>query len=61
MLNLDKKEEILETMSELFAQKGYNTSMSDISKKVGIKVQSTYSHYESKDQIVYLSLGKRDK
>lgn len=55
---MDKKEEILEAMTELFAQKGYNTSMSDISKKVGIKVQSIYSHYESKDQIVYLVLKK---
>ncbi|MPM75802.1 hypothetical protein SDC9_122796 [bioreactor metagenome] len=55
---MDKKEEILVTMTELFAQKGYNTSMSDISKKVGIKVQSIYSHYESKDQIVYLVLKK---
>ena len=53
-----KKEEIIEAMYEIFAIKGYNASMSDISKKVGIKPQSIYSHFESKDQIVWLALEK---
>lgn len=58
MIILDKKEEIIEAMYELFAEKGYNTSMSDISKKVGIKPQSIYSHFESKDQIICLTLER---
>lgn len=55
---MDKKEEIIKAMYEVFAEKGYSTSMSDISKKVGIKPQSIYSHFESKDQIVWLALEK---
>lgn len=55
---MDKKEEIIEIMTELFAEKGYNASMADIAKKVGIKVQSIYSHYESKDQIICMVLDR---
>lgn len=55
---MDKKERIIKAMYEVFAEKGHSASMSDISKKVGIKPQSMYSHFESKDQIVWLALEK---
>lgn len=51
---MDKKDQILEATDSLFADKGYNVSMSDIAKRVGIKVPSIYSHYTSKDEIILL-------
>ncbi len=51
---MDKKEEILNAVDLLFANKGYNLSMSDIAKDVGIKVPSIYSHYTGKDAIILL-------
>ena len=50
------KQKIIQVVGELFAEKGYMLSMSDISERVGIKVPSIYSHFESKDQIVYLAI-----
>jgi len=55
---MDTKDEILNEAFKLFAEKGYNTSMSDIAKKVGIKVPSIYSHFQSKDAIIYLVMIK---
>ena len=51
---MDTKDEILNATFNLFAEKGYNTSMSDIAKKVGIKVPSIYSHFQSKDELIWL-------
>ena len=51
---MDNKEKILETSDMLFSDKGYNLSMSDIAKEVGIKVPSIYSHYSGKDEIILL-------
>ena len=51
---MNTKEEILNATFKLFSEKGYNTSMSDIAKKVGIKVPSIYSHFESKGEIICL-------
>ena len=53
---MDTKREIVLAMKEVFAEKGYMASMSDISKIVGIKVPSIYSHYQSKDEIIYLCI-----
>lgn len=55
---MDKKEEIMHVTYEMFAEKGYNTSMSDIAKAVGIKVPSIYSHFQSKEEIIYLVMNK---
>lgn len=55
---MNKKAEILEAMHEMFSEKGYNTSMLDLSKKTGIKPQSIYSHFQSKDEIVWLTLSE---
>ena len=52
----DTKMEIILAMKEEFALKGYMASMSDISKRVGIKVPSIYSHFKSKDEIVLLCI-----
>ena len=52
----DTKREIILAMKEEFSLKGYMASMSDISKRVGIKVPSIYSHFKSKDEIVLLCI-----
>lgn len=52
----DTKKEIILAMKTEFALKGYMASMSDISKKVGIKVPSIYSHFKGKDEIVLLAI-----
>lgn len=57
----DTKQEILDATFHLFAEKGYHTSMSDISKKVGIKVPSIYSHFKSKDEIIYIVMEREIK
>ena len=51
---MDTKREIVLAMKEVFAEKGYMASISDVSKIVGIKVPSIYSQYHSKDEIIYL-------
>lgn len=55
---MEKKEEILEAAYKHFSRKGYNVSMADIAKEVGIKPPSLYSHFTSKDEIVYLIVEK---
>jgi len=56
--NMSKKDEIIDATSELFAEKGYELSMSDIAARVGIKTPSLYSHFESKDEIIGIVLEK---
>jgi len=51
---MDKKNQILEAADILFAEEGYNLSMSEIAKEVGIKVPSIYSHYSGKDEIIFI-------
>lgn len=55
---MNKKNMILDVADELFANNGYNVSMSDIAKKVGIKVPSIYSHYTNKDEIILLIIER---
>ncbi|MBU3104665.1 TetR/AcrR family transcriptional regulator [Clostridium gasigenes] len=55
---MGKKEEILEAAYKHFSKRGYNVSMADIAKEVGIKTPSLYSHFISKDEIVYLIVEK---
>jgi Transcriptional regulator len=54
----NKKEEILDIVKGLFSQKGYMLSMSDIAECVKIKVPSLYSHFSSKDEIIYKVVEK---
>ncbi|MEA4987164.1 MAG: TetR/AcrR family transcriptional regulator [Anaerovorax sp.] len=49
---MGKKEEILNVAHMLFSEKGYNLSMSELSKAVKIKTPSLYSHFRSKEEIV---------
>lgn len=51
---MENKDKILDATDLLFADRGYNLSMSDIAKEVGIKVPSIYSHYSGKDEIILL-------
>lgn len=53
---MDTKTKIINAMTQLFSIKGYMASMSDISKIVGIKVSSIYSHFKGKDEILYLAI-----
>lgn len=46
------KDKIKQKALTLFVQRGYNgTSLSDIGKEVGIKKQSIYTHFKSKDDL----------
>lgn len=53
---MDKKQEIIEAAFELFCEKGYHLSLSEIANAVGIKTPSLYSHYKSKDEILELMI-----
>lgn len=55
---MSKRDEIIDIMFFLFAEKGYNASMSDLAKLVKIKVPSIYSHFSSKDEIILLVIEK---
>lgn len=50
-----KKNEIILASVKLFSEKGYSLTISDISKAVFLKPSSIYSHFESKDQIIFES------
>jgi len=53
-----KKEDIIEATFFLFAENGYHTTVDDISRKVKLKRQSLYSHFSSKDEIIWLTIEK---
>jgi len=55
-LDLDKKQEIIEAAFELFCEKGYHLTMSEIANAVGIKTPSLYSHFNNKDEILELMI-----
>lgn len=49
-----RKEQILQVATVLFSQKGYvAASMRDLAELLNIKPASLYSHYESKDEILW--------
>ncbi|MEL6649295.1 MAG: TetR/AcrR family transcriptional regulator [Bacteroidota bacterium] len=50
----DRKQEILQTATRLFSEKGFLAStMRDLAKLLNIQPPSLYSHYESKDEILW--------
>ncbi|MEL6675712.1 MAG: TetR/AcrR family transcriptional regulator [Bacteroidota bacterium] len=50
----DRKAEILQAATQLFSQKGYlATSMRDLAEVLDIKPASLYSHYVSKDEMLW--------
>ena len=55
---MNKKEEILEATCYYFSKYGYNASLSDIAKRVGIKTPSLYSHFENKGHLFYLAVER---
>ena len=53
MKNCNKKEEIISTGSKLIIEKGYlNTSIQDITSKMGIAKGSFYTYFKSKDEFI---------
>ncbi len=49
----DRRNEILETASALFAQKGFDdTSVNDILEKIGIAKGTFYYHFKSKEEVL---------
>ncbi len=57
-MGMDRKEEVINAAFYLFAEKGYQLSMAEIAKQVGIKTPSLYSHFKSKDEIIYRMVEK---
>lgn len=53
---MEKKKEIISAANELFSEKGYNLSMSEIANAVKIKTPSLYSHFSSKEEIVEIMI-----
>lgn len=53
---MDKKQEIIEASFELFCEKGYHLSLSEIASAVGIKTPSLYSHFKNKDELLELMI-----
>ncbi|ABW18158.1 TetR/AcrR family transcriptional regulator [Alkaliphilus oremlandii] len=51
---MDKKHEILKAAFDIFCEKGYNLSVSELAGAVKIKTPSLYSHFGSKDEIIEL-------
>ncbi len=48
------RDEIFEAIAKLFKEKGfYNTSIKDISEKVGLKGGSLYYHIKSKEDALF--------
>lgn len=48
---MDRKDGLLQIARDLFTEKGYETSLSDIAAVAGMKVPSLYSHFSSKDEL----------
>ena len=49
----DRKEEIFETASQLFGERGFNAvSMRDLAEALGIKAASLYNHISSKQELL---------
>jgi TetR/AcrR family transcriptional regulator len=47
-----RKEEILSTATQLFAERGYEgASMGDLAERVGLRKASLFHHYASKDEL----------
>lgn len=53
---MGKKQEIINAAYKLFTEKGYSLSMSEIAKAVRIKTPSIYSHFQSKEEMIELTI-----
>ncbi|WP_300531322.1 TetR/AcrR family transcriptional regulator [Peptacetobacter sp.] len=55
----ERKQEILETAMQLFAEKGYEkTSISDIAKKIGVAQGLCYRYFPSKDILFQTAINE---
>jgi AcrR family transcriptional regulator len=53
---------ILETASQVFAEKGYNdTTMDDVAKKLGVSKGAVYQYFASKDELFQAICGSAAK
>lgn len=48
-----RRELILEVAYQKFAEKGYNISLTEIAEAAGIKKQSLYNYFESKEELYF--------
>jgi AcrR family transcriptional regulator len=55
---MSKKSEIVSETFSLFAQKGYEFTLSDVAKVVGIKKQSIYNYFNNKEDLIEQMLIK---
>lgn len=53
---MKKKEEIIFATYELFAEKGYSLSISELAKKVKLCQSSIYSHFKGKDELIMIMI-----
>ena len=52
-LNINRKDQILDTAAHLFRQKGFaNTTMRDLANDLGMEAASIYHHIKSKDELL---------
>lgn len=52
------KERIIAVAYDLFAEKGYNATLEEIAKAVGIRTPSIYSHFKSKEELFLVVICK---
>lgn len=49
---MNKKQAIIDETIKLFSEHGYNLSLSELAKSIGLKKQSIYNYYASKDELI---------
>lgn len=55
----DKREQILQTAQELFAEQGFReTNLNDVAERLGFRRQAVYHYFSSKDEILYELIGR---
>lgn len=56
---MSRKEELLDSTFVLFARDGYHLKISDVTERVGIKKQSIYNYFSSKDELIQTMLKNK--
>ena len=55
---LNTREKIIIAAYDLFAEKGYNATLDEIAKVVGIRTPSLYSHFECKEELFLVVISQ---